>query len=157
MADFFTFAWAAVANLVTLMSGIIALAIEGVRRWKNIETPNHWYAYLVIVCLFLGTFQAWREEHRKGEEASARVVNLQALLDAKGESVLQKELEATKAQLTELQKQLAPRRLKDEEKVSMANFLSSFGSFAVTVSSLPDAESSGYALDFFAVLKKAGW
>ncbi len=88
VADFFTFTWAAVANLVTLMSGMVALAIEGIRRWKKMEVPNHWYAYLIVACLFLGAFQAWREEHHK-------VVNLSAKPSQISNEQIEKFLEKT--------------------------------------------------------------
>jgi hypothetical protein len=70
LADLCIFLWASVTNLVALLSGVVGLVIEMIRRRYKWEVPNTWYVWIVVVCLMLGMFSAWRDEHEQ-------VVNLQ--------------------------------------------------------------------------------
>lgn len=153
--------WVLVPGGVLAVEPAIEYLWEGYSKWLDQYVSKEKRRRVILAISFLlifyAGFLAWRDEHVKMEEASARVVKLQALLDARGESALQKELEATKTQLAELQKQVTPRRLGEEEKGDMVKALAASGSFSVTVSYLSDAESSAYALDFLSVLKRAAW
>ena len=68
-------------------------------------------------------FQAWKEEHTRADREYMRAEKLQARLDARGESELQKNLEAAQAQGVALQEKIAPRRIPDEKKATITKEL----------------------------------
>ena len=64
------FLWASVFNVVTLMSGVVAFGLELLRLLKGYEVTVRWYVTLIVLCLLVGSFQAWRVEHEKVEAAA---------------------------------------------------------------------------------------
>jgi hypothetical protein len=49
---------------------VVGVVIDVIRRRYQWEVPNTWYVRIVVICLMLGMFSAWRDEHEQ-------VVNLQ--------------------------------------------------------------------------------
>jgi hypothetical protein len=68
LADLATFLFKSVVNLITLLSGVVAIMIDILRRRYGWEVPNNWYVWIVVVCLMFGMFSTWRDEHRALEQ-----------------------------------------------------------------------------------------
>jgi hypothetical protein len=91
IADFFTFLWASITNLIALLSGVVGLVIDWVRRRYGWDVPNDWYVWIIVVCLMLGMFSAWREEHSKVVQQTQANFSQQYVQVNKGGAIVKKE------------------------------------------------------------------
>jgi hypothetical protein len=81
--DLWTYIWAVVNNWAGYATGGLIVASLALRQWLQ---PD-WKAskksgiLLVSVSLFLATFQAWKDQHARADNAEAKVLQLQQYPD----------------------------------------------------------------------------
>jgi hypothetical protein len=137
ITDFFTFLWASSVNLVTLLSGGVAVMIELIRRRYGWEVPNNWYVWVVVVCLMFGMFGAWREEHDK--------------VDTK------REIEQLRSELAEL-REGHPYTIPKEDEEEFVEMLLSVGQHDLEIAHADDDEkASALAPRLSDLVKSVGW
>lgn len=126
--------------------------IEVIRRRYGWEVPNNWYVWIVIVCLMMGMFSAWRDEHTKaqpriGEEVQAKIDSL-----TQANQQLQQKVETLQRQ----QRQLTPRQI-----VKRKEFLSALreaGPVMLDIACMAgDKDAADLYTDLHYLLLAGGW
>lgn len=77
MPEFRDFLWAVASNWVALMSGLVSVLVAAYLRLKkksDIASTGFWI--VAAMCLYLGCFLAWRDEHRSKVSALSSLSEL---------------------------------------------------------------------------------
>src|SRR6266849_330753 len=167
------FAGAVVTNwwaLAGFVSAVLWVVSQASGKAEHANVPRRLWPALVLVFLFLGAFQAFYDKRgqaiklegykrtAEGERDEARHQRDEAIAAAdRLRSVPeQKELEALRARIGELERQQAPRRLTDEQQAVLLAVLKDNPPDGILIVS-GSAEGDDYARFFVKVFVDAGW
>lgn len=137
IADLLTFLLAAITNLIALVSGVVGFVIDMTRRRYGWNVPNNWYVWILVVCLMMGMFSAWRDKNTKVAEQQAEIVRqTKELREASG---AKQEIVQLRREVTEL-REGHPYTIPKEDEVEFVQTFLSVGPYDMEIVSADDDE-----------------